>query len=263
MKTPIRFVLFGLGLLTANAALADTELFIETPAGSRMTVVVNDQSITNATGRFRFFDLRPGQAQVLFYRGNYLLTRQWVNLRPDTRTMALLHPQWGFRVRGTYPLYGNNGGTLPDWQNSPNQPAPDDDLPSFRKDDPQQNSQPDTDGRLLPANPDKSASPDTGGRTSRGEVMSEDEFFQYQEALKRTEAGKRLDFAKKTLPRQGFSVKQLNTILKQFSETQERLEVAKLGWDYVNNRSDFESVYDQFAFKSDKDALREYCDQHP
>lgn len=264
MKTPIQFVLLGLGLLLAGAARADTELFIETSAGSRLTVVVNDQSITNATGRFRFFDLRPGQAQVLFYQGNYLLTRQWVNLRPNTRTMAMLHPQWGFRIRGTYPVYENNnsapGGAMPDWQNAPNgpeSPGPDENLPSYRK------NAPENDGRLLPENADKGSKTTPDSRSSREEIMSEDEFFQYQEALKRTDAAKRPDFVKKTLPRQGFTVKQLNILLKQFSDTQERMEVAKLGWEYVSDRPNFESVYDQFTFKADKEALREYCDQHP
>lgn len=236
------FVLLLTLLLSPSLkALADVEFFLETAVGTSLTVVVNDQSMTNATGRFRFFDLNPGRAQVLVYRGRMLLTRQWVILSPETRTMAMLHPQYGFRIRGTQRVRGNLFDELP----GRNQP-----VPSW--DDQREDAQP------FPQ--DEPNFPPRDSYRSNDDVMSAGEMEQYLKALERTFLSKKLDFIRQTLPKQRFSSAQLVDIIKEFSFTKEKMEVAKLGWDYVADRQNFNLVYEQFPFQSDQNELRAYCD---
>lgn len=243
-----------LATLSGSRAFADVEFFLETPAGSRLTVVVNDQSITNATGRYRFFDLMPGRAQVAVYQGRSLMFRQVVMLNPETRTMAILHPQYGFRIQKTIPV--NSGEMNRPYQYQPQQPdqmrqLPDENVHS-------------EENRLLPAPLTKEkAEPDERiEETQRKseEVMNADQLEQYIKAIQRTPKEKRLDFMQKTLEKQVFNVQQLLEMLKQFDTAKEKLEVAKLGWNSVADRSDFERVYDQFSFDSDKKELRDYCE---
>lgn len=238
------FVLLLTLLLSPSLkALADVEFFLETAVGSSLTVVVNDQSMTNATGRFRFFDLNPGRAQVLVYRGRMLLTRQWVLLSPETRTMAMLHPQYGFRIRGTQPVRGNLFDELP---------GRDQAIPSW--DDQRDDAQP------FPG--DEQNIPPRDSYGSNHDVMSAGEMDEYLKALERTSLLKRMDFIRQTLPRQRFKTTQLVEIMQKFAFTKEKMEIAKLGWESVSDRYNFDLVYEQFSFLSEKNELRAYCDSH-
>ncbi len=252
MKTRRLIILSALlATLSGSRAFADVEFFLETPVGNRLTVVVNDQSITNATGRYRFFDLMPGRAQVAVYQGRSLMFRQVVMLNPETRTMAMLHPQYGFRIQKTIPV---NTGEM----NRPEQYQPDQmrQLP-----DEQVHSE---GNRLLPPplTKEKTEPAERIGETQRTpeEVMNADQLEQYLKAIQRTPKEKRLDFMQKTLEKQVFNVQQLLEMLKQFDTAKEKLEVAKLGWNSVVDRSNFETVYDQFSFDSDRKELRDYCE---
>ncbi|MDR6194280.1 DUF4476 domain-containing protein [Siphonobacter sp. SORGH_AS_0500] len=244
-----------LAMLSWSNAFADVEFFLETPIGGRLTVMVNDQSITNATGRYRFFDLDPGRAQVTVYQGRNVMFRQVVMLNPETRTMAILHPQYGFRIQKTIPVH--TGEMNRSYQYQPQQE------PDQMRQLPDENVNPNA-NRLMPGSkPTEETMKQNRSQempAKSDEVMTADQLEQYLKAIQRTAKEKRLDFMKQTLAKQVFNVQQLTEIIKQFDTPKERLEVAKLGWDSVVDRSNFEIIYDQFSFDSDQKELRAYCE---
>ena len=256
MKTK-RFIILSALLATFSwsSVFADVEFFLETPVGGRLTVVINDQSITNATGRYRFFDLAPGRAQLTVYQGRSMMFQQAVMLNPETRTMAILHPQYGFRIQKTIPV--STGEMNRPYQYQPQQ------QPDQMRQLPDANVNP-NENRLIPGSKPKEETirenSNAGPPDKPEEVMNADQLEQYIKAIQRTPKEKRLEFMHKTLEKQVFNVQQLTEMLKQFDTTKEKLEVAKLGWDSVTDRSNFESIYDQFTFESDQKELRAYCE---
>ncbi|MFT4033855.1 MAG: DUF4476 domain-containing protein [Siphonobacter sp.] len=266
------FLTSCLCLLAAyHPAFADVEFFLQMPAGSPVTVVVNDQSITNSTGRFRFFDLYPGRAQVMILRGNTTLLRQWVNLSSNARVVAEYYPQMGFRVRGVYPLNQNNSTTEPVWgqgqqpyanqQNTPSQRfIPERNQYDRNRIQPEENT--DDDMPPISSRSNSSSSVEKDQSTENDQPMTDDQMEQYMLAIKRVTSDNRVAFLEKTLPRQHFNSDQLVEILKTLTNTNDKLRIAQIGWDHVSDQENFEIIYNLFSFESDKQSLRDYCESH-
>lgn len=88
------------------------EVFLRIPEEGRFSIEIGDQAITNATGKFRFYDLRAGVVPISIYDNNFLIYRSRIVLRNNTRTVLDFFYDEGLYLLGNYPqnnqAYGFN-----------------------------------------------------------------------------------------------------------------------------------------------------------
>ncbi len=110
MKTLFITILSVVGLFKGYAA----ELFIQTEFPSLYTITVENQTITNKTGKFRFFDLTHGAKTIYLFNAqtNDLILTNTISLTKDTRTIIFITIMGTVMIKHTYPIIAT------DWYNS-------------------------------------------------------------------------------------------------------------------------------------------------
>lgn len=87
-----------------NFSRTRAEVFVTIPTRSNYTVEVNDQSITNSTGKYRFFDLDSGTARISIYQGRHLIYRTSFYTDRGTRTLLGLTQFGELRIIDVVPI---------------------------------------------------------------------------------------------------------------------------------------------------------------
>jgi len=87
-----------------------SEVFLRIPEPGMHTVMIDDQSITAPNGRFRFFDLVPGQKHIAVFRNGVLLYKALIPLQNNRRYVLDYFSGYGLYLLQTENLYSNFGG---------------------------------------------------------------------------------------------------------------------------------------------------------
>ena len=69
-----------------NYAYGYAEVFLRIPEQGYFSIEIGDQKISNASGKFRFFDLMPGNNVISIYERNFLVYRTRINIKPKSRS---------------------------------------------------------------------------------------------------------------------------------------------------------------------------------
>lgn len=93
-----------------NQNFGYSEVFLRIPEGGYFTVQIGDQQISNATGKFRFFDLGSGSMPISIYEGNYLLYRTRLNVRNNSRMILDFFTMEGLYLLDTVPVHNQTYG---------------------------------------------------------------------------------------------------------------------------------------------------------
>lgn len=95
------FVFITLGFLTKAS-----EVFIRMEIPTVYTVTIGDQSITNSTGKFRFFDLPSGNYRVYVFNGmsSNIIASQDVFIANNVRTILFMNAGSVITTQGNYAL---------------------------------------------------------------------------------------------------------------------------------------------------------------
>jgi len=243
-RLPVFAFGLALSLLTALTARADVEFFLQITERGRYTVVVDEQSVTLNHGRFRFFDLPPGRSRVVVLRNNLPVFQDWLELRPDSRTVAEFNPRRGMRLVAQFPLYDNGLYCGPDW----NPPGWTNRAGVGRPGGNWANGRPgDADNRPR----------HEGG--FRPFEMNPREFDRLRMGLSRESFDdRRFELLRNVLPGQPISTAQVCELLRLFSFDRYRLEAAKVGWECVTDRASYYAAFDTFAFESSRAELKRH-----
>lgn len=87
-----------------------SEVFLRIPEPGLHTVMIGDQSITAPNGRFRFFDLAPGQQHVAVFRNGILLYKALIPLQNNRRYVLDYFSGYGLYLLQTENLNNGFGG---------------------------------------------------------------------------------------------------------------------------------------------------------
>ncbi|WP_312076036.1 DUF4476 domain-containing protein [Chryseobacterium sp.] len=104
------------------------EVFLRIPEQGYFSVELGDQMISNASGKFRFFDLPSGRIRISIYDNGYLIYKSYLNTKNNTRLVLDFFTNEGLYLLENYPLqsgyygfnnwndvwnnpYGNSGGS--------------------------------------------------------------------------------------------------------------------------------------------------------
>lgn len=247
-------------VVSITQAWADVEFFLRVHEGGRYTVSINDQTISLATGRFRFFELPAGRQRLTILRNNTPVFEDWIDLRNDQRTVAEFSVRRGVRIVSAYPLFTNGRYTGPDWEPTSANAYP----------DRPRNDWPDRPDRNWPGNNDRDWNTNNGpwpngGNTARPNAqpvpmgMSRYEFDQFRSTLNRESFDERkFELVRNVLPNRAISTVQLAEVLRQFSFDKYRLESAKIAWGSVTDRENIYTIFDTFSFESSKRDLKKH-----
>jgi hypothetical protein len=212
-----------------NYKYGTSEVFLRIPESGYFTVEVGDQMMSNANGKFRFFDLRNGNVPISIYENNYLIYRTRILINNNTRTVLDFFVDKGLYLLGTYPLqnqvYGfNEWDDL--WNNS-----------YFN----QNNSW-------------------NGNSGIYGNVMTNFEFEEFLSSLKRNTSfdNDRIAMISSVARNTFFTSMQIQHLLKTLNFDKGKVEVAKQLYGKCVDRQNFYMVYEAFDFDSSKRELSEY-----
>lgn len=96
------------------------EVFLRIPEQGYFSVEVGEQSISNSSGKYRFFDLPSGRIPISIYDGGFLIYRSTLHVRNNSRMVLDFFTSEGLYLLDSYQLqngyYGfNNWNDL--WNN--------------------------------------------------------------------------------------------------------------------------------------------------
>ena len=88
------------------------EVFLRIPEQGNFSVELADQSISNNSGKYRFFDLPSGRISISIYENGFLMYRTTLNVRNNSRLVLDFFTNEGLYLLDSYPLqngyYGFN-----------------------------------------------------------------------------------------------------------------------------------------------------------
>ncbi|MXV14754.1 DUF4476 domain-containing protein [Hufsiella ginkgonis] len=108
-------VLFSPIAARCQVTTSDAELFIAIKETGKYEISVDDESISSRAGRFRFFELEPGNALVTINVAGKQVFRREVSLKAGTRTMASFSTADGFKLNDELPMYADGRYALDNW----------------------------------------------------------------------------------------------------------------------------------------------------
>ena len=211
-----------------NQNFGYSEVFLRIPEQGYFTVEVGDQMMSNASGKYRFFELPSGRIPISIYENGYLLFRTTIQIQNNSRMVLDFFTNYGLYLLDTYPVRNQNYG-INDWNDIWNNPYGN------------QGQQP-------------------GNNNYYGNVMNGGAFVQFLNILKRNA---NFDEDKMNLVTQqsrnsSFTSEQVRVLLKALSFDKNRLTLAKSLYSKCVDKNNYFVVYDVFDLDENKKELMKY-----
>lgn len=206
------------------------EVFLRIPEYGYFTVEIDDQAISSASGKYRFFDLQSGRMMLSIYQDGYLVYRTPLNVRNNTRLVLDYFSNKGLFLLDSYRVQGQMYG-VNEWDDVWNNPY---------NNQPNYNNQP--------------------GYNHQNNVMDNRSFNNFVETLKKTATfdNDKLAFIQQQVPTAMFTAQQIKILLDTFSFDDTRLKAGKLLYDYCTDTYNFYTVYESFDFDRNRNDLMNY-----
>ncbi len=198
-----------------------SEVFLRIPERGYFTVEVGDQMMSNASGKFRFFDLSSGRIPVSIYENGYLVYRSQINIKNNSRMVLDFFTDHGLFLLETVPVqsYGFN-----EWDDIWNNPYG-----------------------------------NSGNYGYYGNVMDSRTFSLFVNAVEDISFDKeRLNFINTQAKTANFTSAQIKAVLDEFSFDEQRLAAAKILYNKCVDRNNYFMVYETFSFDRYKNDLMKY-----
>lgn len=211
-----------------NQNFGYSEVFLRIPEQGYFTVEVGDQMMSNASGKYRFFELPSGRIPISIYENGYLLFRTTIQIQNNSRMVLDFFTNYGLYLLDTYPVRNQNYG-INDWNDIWN-------------------------------NPYGNQGQQHGNNNYYGNVMNDGAFVQFLNILKRNA---NFDEDKMNLVTQqsrnsSFTSEQVRVLLKALSFDKNRLTLAKSLYSKCVDKNNYFVVYDVFDFDANKKELMKY-----
>lgn len=185
--------------------------------------------MSNASGKYRFFDLPSGRIPIYIYENGYLLFRTTIQIQNNSRMVLDFFTNYGLYLLDTYPVRNQNYG-INDWNDVWNNPYGN------------QGQQP---GNYY------------------GNVMNDGAFTQFLTVLNRNAT---MDEDKMNLVAQqsrtnAFTSEQVRVLLKALNFDKNRLNLAKSLYAKCVDKNNYFVVYEAFDFDENKRQLMKFITQ--
>lgn len=200
-----------------------SEVFLRIPDRGYFTVILGDQQISGATGKFRFFDVPSGAVPMSIYLDGFLVYRTTLMAEQNSRSVLDYFVQYGLYELAVYPVdrqwYGGDWNEI--W-NNPYQA-----------------------GCHLAGDP-------------RIPVMPEEVFVNFYKAYKRLHFdNERMAFVKQQ-KQTSYTSAQIGMLLQALDFESNKVEMGKQLYEVCADKGNFFNVYSVFTFDNYKEQLMEY-----
>ncbi|MEY8760726.1 DUF4476 domain-containing protein [Chryseobacterium tongliaoense] len=208
-----------------NTNYGYAEVFLRIPEQGFFTVEVDDQAISNGSGKYRFFDLSSGRVPISIYDNGFLIYRTTLMLRNNNRLVLDFFTNEGLYLLDSYPVQGQYSG-FSDWNDVWNNPYGN----------------------------------QSGNWHNGGNVMDDTTFGKFIEMLERNE---KFDDGKMAMINQQmrsslFTSYQIKSLVKSLSFDRNKLDLAKSMYRKCADKNKYFLVYDAFDYESSKRELMEF-----
>ncbi|MDR6923555.1 MULTISPECIES: DUF4476 domain-containing protein [Chryseobacterium] len=200
------------------------EVFLRIPEQGYFTVEVGDQTISNGSGKYRFFDLQSGRNFISVYNNGFLIYRTTLTLRNNSRMVLDFFTNEGLYLLDSYPVQGQYA--FNDWNDIWNNPY---------------GNQP-------------------GNWNNSGNVMDNNTFRQFVDMLQRNAKfdDNKIAMINQQMNNSLFTSAQIRDLMKLISFDKNRLSLAKSMYRNCADKNKYFLVYDAFDFENSKKELMEY-----
>ncbi|GAA5101102.1 hypothetical protein GCM10023210_40290 [Chryseobacterium ginsengisoli] len=205
-----------------------SEVFLRIPEQGFFTIELGDQSISNSSGKFRFFDLPSGRIPLSIYDNGYLLYRTTLDVRNNNRLVLDFFTNKGLFLLDSYPVQSQSYG-FNSWNDVWNDPY---------------------------GNQGNNGN-DSG---NYADVMDNNTFSQFLEMLHKNARfdDSRLSMINQQTRTTLFTSQQINTLVREMSFDKNRLSLAKSLYSKCVDKNKYFLVYDAFDFESSKRELMDF-----
>lgn len=219
-----------------NYNYGNSEVFVRIPQNGNYTVEIGDKMMSNATGKFRFFDVKFGTLPISIYENNYLIYRSNLILKSYSRLVLDFFPDYGLYLLGNYPVQNNAYG-INEWDDIWNNPYG--------------NQTGNWDGN-------------SGNAGYYPNVMNNQEFNNFMNALKKNASFDKDKFAMISgISRNtNFTSQQIYAILNAMDFDNNKLEVAKMLYGKCADQRNYHLVIDSFDFDTSKNKLMDFISKY-
>lgn len=198
------------------------EVFLRIPEYGFFTVELGDQSISNSSGKYRFFDLQSGRIPIAIYNDGFLVYRTTLMVRNNNRLVLDFFTNKGLFLLDSYPVKNQSYG-FNDW------------------DDVWNNFYGNPSGNYF-------------------NVMDDNTFRQFFEMLNKNAKfdDNRLSLINQQMRSSMFTSKQVYELVKLMSFDKNKLQLAKSMYSRCVDKDRYFIVYDAFDFESSRRDLSEF-----
>ncbi|MGV4478124.1 DUF4476 domain-containing protein [Ornithobacterium rhinotracheale] len=196
-----------------------SEVFLRIPERGYFAVSIDGQWVANGVGRYRFFEVKPGFSTLSIYQDDYLIFQTRLRIERGARMVFDFFTNQGLYLLSKERLRNDEYG-FGEWDDIWNNPY----------------------------------------NQGRGIAYRENpNFKQFMRQLNQNAFDSdKMRFLQSTAPMSTFMSAEIKKILQTFSFDNERLNAAKLLFDYCVDKQNFYEVYDVFTFEYSKRELMDY-----
>jgi len=200
------------------------EVFLRIPEQGYFTVEVGDQTISNGSGKYRFFDLQSGRNFISVYNNGFLIYRTTLTLRNNSRMVLDFFTNEGLYLLDSYPVQGQYA--FNDWNEVWNNPYGN----------------------------------QSGNWGNSGNVMDNNTFRQFVDMLQRNAKfdDNKIAMINQQMNNFLFTSAQIRDLVKLVSFDKNRLSLAKSMYRKCADKNKYFLVYDAFDFENSRKELMEY-----
>lgn len=228
-----KIIFLGVAMLFATLSFAQSnrnsaEVFLQIIKPGKYTVYLDDELVSSATGRFRFYDVYNSKPELSIMQGDRAILKERINVNAQER-LILAFNNGRLNVINQLNLFRNNQYALNDFY-----------------------------GYNEPYNGGAVPRPDRGSGMSYT-LMSPEAFQQFFSLYKKEKFDDgRSRLIKATGKNATFSTEQIRYLLKEFSFDDQRLEIAKYLYPKTVDRQNYTILAETFRFRSSKDDFLDF-----
>jgi len=260
----LMMILSGFMAQAFNYGFGYSEMFIrihEMNQPGRYTIRIDDQSITNSNGKFRFFDLAPGIKEVYVQRNGQNLYKGILTVYAGSRTVAEFRGVQGLQVIQQIQLQQNNQpqqdfwygywnyNSNGQWNNNNNGQWNNNNGNGQWNNNGQGNGNGNNNGQW-----------NNNGNINNGpRGMDQNTFAQFKATVKdQSFDSNKVTVIKNAAKTANFNSTQVRELLQLMSFDSYKLETAKYCYDFVIDKASYFKTYDVFQFDSNVKELSNY-----
>lgn len=237
-------------------AFGYSEFFLRINEPGVFTIRIDDQIITNGTGKFRFFDLRPGVKEVYVQRNGINFYKSILSIYNGSRTVAEFRSSQGVVILQQVQLMQNNQMNQDFWYgywnyNPNNNQWNNNNNNNWNNNNNNWNNNNNGNWNNNNNNNNNNWNPPVG--------MDANTFAQFKETVRKQNSDSyKVPLIKNTAKTANFTSTQVGELLGLLSFDSYKLDAAKYCYDYVVDKNNYFKTFEQFQFDSYVKDLSDY-----